>query len=90
MRMPVTPYVCVAVKNSFGGAAEKAVYLLSGAGNGCVFTESVSGIESRGRKAPKERSAMLGPNLNERILPAAWERNWLWDCRNRRIDKSQD
>jgi hypothetical protein len=68
--MPVTPYVGVAVKNSFGGAAEKAVYLLSGDGNGCVFTESVSGIESRRPNAAKERSPMLGPNLNEQILAA--------------------
>ena len=57
-------------QNSFGGDAEKAVYLLSGAGNGCVFTESVSGIEGRGRNAAKERSPMLGPNLNEQILAA--------------------
>jgi hypothetical protein len=69
--MLVTPYVCVAVKkNSFGGAAEKVVYLLSGARNGGVFTESVSGIEGRRPNAAKERSPMIGPNLNEQILAA--------------------
>jgi hypothetical protein len=36
----------------------------------CVFTESVSGVEGRRRNAAKERSPMLGPNLNGEILAA--------------------
>lgn len=50
----------------------------------------MSGVEGRRQNAAKERSPMLGPNLNEQILAADQEGDRLWGRRNQSFDKSRD